>query len=351
MHPDPDRTAAPALDAVVHALAIEPTRVVGDAPNGFTWWLAPGLRQHVRVEAGAPGRPAWLRLETPVWRGADPTAVAPLVAELGRHARGTAVRHAPGSGELTLVTRAPLPDGCVAERAAALAGTGAIQAFLAAWAWGEAATSLGPRSRSWRDALPHPTHGFDTPPDPVFGYRERVLRPLAAEREGAFATALLHATVDALESAGVGLLAHRRDDGLKTTFLVDLGPIVGRLEVGVLGGPVDARSLVTALVVDGQLDEGRAWACAAELLRRQLAPGSDVWTMGSWMPMPRFDDRPGLGVTQGLFVPLALASADLGPELATAAAGTVGLVRTWLAEGAPARVITEAVPAGARLVA
>ncbi len=128
---------AVALNAVARALEIDPARTVRDTPNAFTWWIAPGLRQHVQVEAGPPSGSPWLRIDTPVWRGADPHAITPLLEGLRHHARGAAVRHAPNSGNVTLVTRAPLPRPIEEDRATTLAGTGAIQALLAAWAWSQ----------------------------------------------------------------------------------------------------------------------------------------------------------------------------------------------------------------------
>lgn len=107
--PNAAAPSATALNAVANALAIDPTRTVRDTPNGFTWWIAPGLRQHVQVEAGPPSATPWLRIETPVLRGADPQAIAPLLIALHHHARGAAVLHAPDSGDVALVTRAPLP--------------------------------------------------------------------------------------------------------------------------------------------------------------------------------------------------------------------------------------------------
>jgi hypothetical protein len=197
-----DPASVAALNAVAHALEIDQTRAVRHATNGYTWWIAPGLRQRVTVETGPPHGTRWLRIETPVWRRADPATIAPLLDALRRHARGAAVLHAPKSGNTSLVTRFPLPASATATRARALAGTGAIQAFLAAWAWGEARTQFGARAAAWRDAIAHPELGMDTPPDPVLTYRDRVLRPGTAEREGTFADALLAATAEAIERTG-----------------------------------------------------------------------------------------------------------------------------------------------------
>jgi hypothetical protein len=350
---DPVTTSA-ALNAVAQALQIAETRAVRDAPNGFTWWMAPGLRQRVRVEVGPPDGTLWLRIETPVWSGADTQAIAPLLAALGQHARGAAVVHAPASGDVALVTRAPLPSHLLEARATALAGTGAIQAFLAAWAWGEARTQFGPRASWWRDALPHPDLGMDVPPDAVFAYRERVLRPQGEARAGAFAQKLLVDTTEAIEQSGLGLMPRRADDGRKVTFAVDLGPTAGFLEVGLIKGAVDAHALCVAVSLPGHLTEERAHACAFELLRRQLVPGAETWTVGSWMPLASRDGRPGFGLTHGLFVPLALAEPDLGREIAGAVARTVDLVQAWFEAGAPAPVplseLENHVP-GQRLVA
>jgi len=340
MTSDIDPASVAPLNALGRALEIDQTRGVRDAPNGFTWWLAPGLRQRVRIEPGPPLGTRWLRIETPVWRGADPDRVEPLLDALRQHARGAAVMHAPGSGDVLLVSRAPLPDSRIEQRAAALSGMGAIQAFLAAWAWGEADTQFGDDAAPWRNALPHPTLGMDTAPDPVFGYRERVLRPRAAAREGAFADALLDATAAEIERTELGLLPQRQPDGRKVTFAVDLGPTLGFLEVGLIRGPVDAHSLGVVLTVPGHLAEDRAHACAHELLRRQLASRSDAWTLGSWAPIPRRDGRPGHGLNHGLFLPLALAEHDMGAEIADAAARAVESVLTWFEDGAPATVAT-----------
>jgi hypothetical protein len=334
--PTPDTTTA--LNAFARALEIEHDRAVRDAPNGFCWWVCAGLRQRVRVEAGPPHGTPWLRIETPIWRGADPQAVAPLLDALAQHARGAAVQHEPESGEVALVTRAPLPSHLVEARAAALAGIGAIQAYLAAWAWGEAATQIGDRASWWRDSLPHPERGMLVPPDHVLSYRERVLRPQAEARSGAFAADLLAATIDAIELSGLGTAPRRLDDGLRIVFAVDLGVRHGFLEVGPIRGAVDAHSLCVALVVPGNLTEPHAQACNQELLRRQLAPDADAWTLGSWMPIQHREYGPGYGLTHGIFVPLALAEPEMGPEVASAAARTVDLVRTWFDEGAPARV-------------
>ena len=46
------------------------------------------------------------------------------------------------------------------------------------------------------------------------------------------------------------------------------------------------------------------------------------------MPIPRHDGRPGFGLTHGLFLPLALAEPDMGPEVADALARTIEVVRT-----------------------
>jgi hypothetical protein len=336
IHIDPASVAS--LNAVARSLEIEPVRAVRDAPNGFTWWIAPGMRQRVRVQAGPPLGTLWLRIETPVWRGADPARIEPLLDALRQHARGAAVVHAPGSGDVTLVTRVPLPGTRPERRAAALAGTGAIQAFLVAWAWGEANTRFADQASGWRDDLPHPELGMDVVPDPVFGYRDRVLRPQAATRGGAFADELLDATTAAIERTGLGLTPQLHPDGYKVTFAVDLGLTLGVLEVGFLDGPVDSRSLCVVLTVPGHLGDARAHACCHELLGRQLAPDAAAWTLGSWAPVPRRDGRPGLGLNHGLFVPLALAEADLGPDIAGAASRSVEVVRNWFAAGAPAPV-------------
>ena len=335
---DIDPASVAALNAVAHALEIDQTRAARHATNGYTWWIAPGLRQRVSVETGPPHGTRWLRIETPVWRRADPATIAPLLDALRRHARGAAVLHAPKSGNASLVTRFPLPASATATRARALAGTGAIQAFLAAWAWGEARTRFGERASAWRDAIPHPEFGMDVSPDPVLTYRDRVLRPGTAAREGAFADALLAATAEAIERTGLGLMPRRPSDDGPITFAVDLGPTLGYLEVGLLGGPVDARSLVVVLTVPGHLTEARAEACGQELLLRQLAPNAAAWTLGSWMPAPRRDGRPGFGLEHGLFLPLALAEADIGPEIAAAASRTVETIRAWFEDGAPASV-------------
>lgn len=227
----------------------------------------------------------------------------------------------------------PLPASATAARARAFAGTGAIQAYLAPW--GEARTQLGDRAAPWRDAIPHPEHGMDVSPDPVLTYRDRVLRPGATERDGAFADALLAATTDAIERCGLGLMPQRNTDDGPTTFAVDVGPTLGYLEVGLINGAVDARSLCVVLTVPGQVTEARARACGFELLLRQLAPDATDWVLGSWAPVPRRDGRPGFGINYGLFLPLALAPADIGPEIAAAAARTVEPVREWFEDGAP----------------
>ena len=348
-----DDTSVAVLNAVDHALEIDQTRAARHAEYGYTWWIAPGLRQLVSVETSAPDGARCLRIETPVWKRADAGAIAPLLEALRQHTRGAAVLHAPESGTVSLVSRLPLPASATASRARALAGTGAIQAYLAAWAWGEARTQFGERASPWRDAIPHPELGMDVTPDPVLSYRDRVLRPGAAERDGAFADALLAATTDAIERSGLGLMPRRHADDGPITFAVDVGPTLGYLEVGLIDGPVDARSLGVVLTVPGHLTEARGEACGFELLLRQLAPGATDWVLGSWVPVPRRDGRPGFGLNHGLFLPLALAPADIGPEVAAAAARTVETVRAWFEDGAPAPVaVPDAAPdASRRLVA
>jgi hypothetical protein len=348
----PETRADSALTAVARALEITDTHAARDAPNGFTWWIAPGLRQQVRIEAGAPDGMRWLRIETPLWSGADPLAIAPLLDALRQYARGAAVLHAPDSGDVTLVSRVPLPDPVVEARAAAFAGTGAIQAFLAAWAWGEARTRFGSHASWWRDALPHPELGMDLDPHSVLGYRDRVLRPQAEGRAGAFAEALLAGTADAIEHSGLGLMRQRQAHD-KVVFGVDVGPTLGYLEVGLIRGPIDAHALAVAISLPGHLAESRAHACSHELILRHLAPGAGAWTLGSWMPLPRRDGRPGFGLTHGLFVPLALAEPAMVPELAEAAARSVDLVQTWFDDGAPApgHLDRAEATAGERLVA
>ncbi len=339
---------AVALNAVARALEIDPARAVRDAPNGFTWWIAPGLRQRVQVEAGPHSGTPWLRIETPVWRGADPQEIASLLVALRHYARGAAVLHAPDSGDVALVTRVPLPGQRVEERAAALAGTGAIQALLAAWAWGEARAHFGDRTSCWRDALPHPHLGMDVAPDRVLGYGAHSLRPQAEARVGTFAKDLLAATSEAVERNGVGFRPQHRSDGRRIAFGVELNLMLGILEVGLVSGEVDAHALGVALTIEGTLAEARAQACSHELLQRQLAPGADAWTLGSWTPHARHDDRPGFGLSHALLLPLALAEPDMGPEIADAAARLVDVVRTWLDDGAAAPITAPHPHAGAR---
>jgi hypothetical protein len=333
--PYPD-IATTALSAVAEALEIGQSRAVREAPNAFTWWIAPGLRQRVAVETGPPHGTPWLRIETPIWRGADPEAIAPLLDALRRHGRGAAVQHQPGSGDVALVTRAPLPLHLIAARAGALAGIGAIQAVLAAWVWGEARTEIGDRASSWRDVLPHPERGMDVPPARVLGYHARVLRPQAEARSGAFADALLAATTDAIGRSGLGHLPQRRPDARSVLFGVDLNLTLGHLEVALIDGAVAADALVLALIIPGQLSEARAQTVSHDLLRRQLAPGADTWTLGPWMPLAHRDGRPGFRLTGALLMPLALAEPDMGTELADAAARAVALVQTWFGEISPA---------------
>jgi len=346
--PNAAAPSATALNAVARALEIDPTRTVRDAPNAFTWWIAPGLRQRVQVEAGPPSATPWLRIETPVLHGADPQAIARLLIALHYYARGAAVLHAPDSGNVALVTRAPLPGPLIEHRAAALAGTGAIQALLAAWAWGEVRTQIGKHTSSWRDALPHPELGMDVTPARVLEYHERVLRPQADARLGAFADDLLATTADAIERNGVGFRPHRRPDGRRVAFAVDLNLTLGILEVGLVRGDVDAHALGVALNLEGNASQARAEAWSHELLRRQLTPGADTWTLGSWTPFPRHDDRPGFGISHAFFVPLALAEPDMGPEIADATARLVDLVRAWFDERAPAPIAAPHPHGGAR---
>jgi hypothetical protein len=348
IHPVPDpSTTTTALAAVAEALQIGRSRAVPDGPNAFVWWIGPGMRQRVSVESGPPDDTPWLRIETPVWRGADPDAIAPLLYQLCRHGHGSGVLHEPDSGDVALVTRAPLPRHLVAVRAAALAGTGAIHAFLAAWAWAEARTKVGHHASWWRDTLPHPERGMDVAPDRVLGYRQRVLQPQAEARSGTFADTLFAATADAIGRGRLDPKPVDLPDEEKRVFAVDLGITAGFLEVRFIRGGLDGHALGVSLIVPVNLDEPRARACSYELLRRQLAPGAGAWTLGSWMPIPNRDGRPIFGLTHGLTLPLALADPDMAPELADAAAHMVDGTRFWLDDGAPTPLPRPA-PAGAR---
>lgn len=77
--PNHDPTAIAALDAVAHTLEIDPPRAARHADNGYTWWIAPGLRQRVSVEMSAPHGTRCLRIETPIWHHPDADAIAPLL--------------------------------------------------------------------------------------------------------------------------------------------------------------------------------------------------------------------------------------------------------------------------------
>jgi hypothetical protein len=328
-----DPIAPLALYGVARTLEIERERRVQDTPDGFTWWIAPGLHQRVQVEDDVAGCTPWLRITTPVWRGADPQAIAPLLDELRQHARGAAVRHDPRCGDVALVTRAPLSVADVLHDAAGFASTAGVQALLAAWAWADAAKRHGERARAWRAAAPHPERGMDVAPSAVLGFRERLLEPrLEAQGEG-FGPALMEDAVAAVERDGLGLMPQRHPDGFKVTFAVDVGPTLALLEVGLIRGSADVRSLAVALTLHGHLSEGRAHAICAELLERQLAPGAPAWTLGSWSPIARRDGRPGFGLTHGLFLPLATAHPTMGRALGSAAGHAVASLQRWLAEG------------------
>jgi hypothetical protein len=187
---------------------------------------------------------------------------------------------------------------------------------------------------------------MDVAPSAVLELRERLLKPhLEAQGEG-FGRALLDDAVTAVERDGLGLMPQRHPDGHKVSFAVDVGLTVAMLEVGLIRGPVDVRSLAVALTLHGHAAEAHAHAVCAELLERQLALGAPAWTLGSWMPIAHRDGRPGFGLTHGLFLPVATAHPSMGHALGSAAGHAVALLRGWLEEG------TSLDPgAGGRLVA
>lgn len=141
-------------------------------------------------------------------------------------------------------------------------------------------------------------------------------------------------------------MPQRHPDGYKVSFAVDVGPTLAILEVGVMRGSVDVRSLAVALTLHGHLPAARAHAVCAVLLARRIAPGATAWTLGSWSPIARRDGGPGFGLTHGLFLPLATAHPGMGRALGSAATLAVASLRGWLEEG------TSLDPgAGGRLVA
>jgi hypothetical protein len=144
----------------------------------------------------------------------------------------------------------------------------------------------------------------------------------------------MDAAVAAVERDGLGSAAHRHPDGYKISFAVDVGLTVAMLEVGLIRGPVDVRSLAVALTLHGHAAEAHAQAVCAELLERQLALGALAWTLGSWMPIARRDGRPGFGLTHGLFLPLATAHPSMGSALGSAATHVVASLRGWFERGA-----------------
>ena len=193
---------------------------------------------------------------------------------------------------------------------------------------------------------------MDVDPHRVLDYRQRVLEPQGEARSGAFADALLAATADAIGRSGLDPKPIAVPDERKRAFAFDLGMTTVFVELRLVSGGLDGHALGVSLIVPAHLDEPRAQACSYELLRRQLAPDADAWTLGSWMPIPRRDGRPGFGLTHGLTVPLALADPEMAPELADAAARMVDQVRAWFDEGAPTPLPLP-LPAGprARLIA
>jgi hypothetical protein len=327
-----DPIAPLALYGVARTLEIERERRVQDTPDGFTWWIAPGLHQRVQVEDDVPGCTPWLRITTPVWRGADAQAIAPLLGELRQHARGAAVRHDPQTGDVALVTRAPLAIDRALHHASGYATAGGVQAILAAWAWGQAAKRVGEGARDWRAVVPHPERGMDVGPSAVLGFGDRLLKPHLEAQGTGFGQALMDEAVAAVERDGLGSAAHRHPDGYKVSFAVDVGPTVAILEVALINGSVDVRSLAVALTVHGHLPEARAHAVCTELLERQLAPGAPAWTLGSWSPIAHHDG-PGFGLTHGLFLPLATAHPSMGRALGSAATHAVASLRGWFEEG------------------
>lgn len=188
-----DPIAPLALYGVARTLEIERERRAHETPDGFSWWIAPGLHQRVQVEDDVAGCTPWLRITTPVWRGADSQAIAPLLGELHQHARGAAVRHDLRSGDVGLVTRAPLAIDRALHHGVGFAPTAGVQAVLAAWAWGEAAKRLGERARDWRAVAPHPERGMDVAPSAVLGITERLLKPRLEAQGDAFGHALMEA--------------------------------------------------------------------------------------------------------------------------------------------------------------
>jgi hypothetical protein len=57
-----DPIAPLALYGVARTLEIERERRVQDTPDGFTWWIAPGLHQRVQVEDDVAGCTPRLRI-------------------------------------------------------------------------------------------------------------------------------------------------------------------------------------------------------------------------------------------------------------------------------------------------
>jgi hypothetical protein len=331
---DPDAVCLDTLATVARELDIDAAWTVDEGDHGFTWWPLDGLRQRVRVEPGPDTHEAGavvLTVTTPVWRQADPAPLMQLIADLRLHARCAAVRHVPGSGDLELITRVVLPAEEAPRLARTFAAGGAIQAYLAAWAWQEAERSAGPDAYAWRDEVPHPRLGFRVAPHSVFRYPDRVLEAGTA-RDAAFLSDLVQGVADAL--ADRGLASGRLHPEGTAAIAAPLPGTIALLELGVLRGPVDRHSLIVTLTIDGDSPHGID-TYGHELQTRLLAPNSGAWTLGSWRGVPRRRGRAGTALAHALFVPLARVELELVPYLADAICAALAIIGGWVVDGAP----------------
>lgn len=201
LHAEP--TCARILEVVHRQLSIDEPWTLRTA-EGFTWWPAGGVRQFVHAEGpiDVDGLDTWwLTIETPVWREADCTALAPHVEALRIAAHGAAVAQDAATGRTSLVTRTYLLPESIVARGLRFAALGVVQARLALDAWAEAAAHLGDRADAWRDVEDHPERGPRDALDEVLALPEAALLPRARQLGDAGLHTLLTTTARSLEVA------------------------------------------------------------------------------------------------------------------------------------------------------